>query len=215
MLGEGIVPSRFEALRASSLTPLVGREEQLNTLLRRWERVRTGTDQVVLISGEPGLGKSRIVVAFQDRLQGQPHIQRRYFCSPHHSDTALYPLIDQLERAVGFGRDDPPSGKLEKLRAVLAPSATSDHDISLFAELLSVPRGDGIRSLEVGFARSREKSVLAFMRQIERLAASEPVLVIFEDAHWSDPTSIELLNLAIERIRELPVLLILTFRPEF
>jgi tetratricopeptide (TPR) repeat protein len=215
VLGESDVPSRFEALRASSLTPLVGREEQLNTLLRRWERARTGTGQVVLISAEAGLGKSRIVVALQDRLRGQPHIERRYFCSPHHSDIALYPLIAQLERAAGFARDDTSSGKLEKLRAVLAPSATSDDETNLFAELLSLPTCNGVRSPEVGSERSKERSLLAFVRQIEWLAASEPVLMIFEDAHWSDPTSIELLNLAIDRIRELRVLLILTFRPEF
>jgi class 3 adenylate cyclase/tetratricopeptide (TPR) repeat protein len=215
VLGESAVLGRFEALRAASLTPFVGRQEQLDLLLRRWERARTGTGQVVLISGEPGLGKSRIVVALQDRLRGEPHIRLRYFCSPHHSDTALYPLISQLERAAGFGRYDTSSGKLEKLRAVLARGGASDDEINLFAELLSLPTRNGGQSVDVRSERSRERSLLAFIRQIERLAASQPVLMIFEDVQWSDPTSIEFLNLAIERIGELPILLIVTFRPEF
>jgi class 3 adenylate cyclase/tetratricopeptide (TPR) repeat protein len=215
VLGVSAVPGRFQALRAASLIPLVGREEQLDLLLRRWERARTGAGQVVLISAEPGLGKSRIAVALQDRLRGKSHVPLRYFCSPHHSDTALYPMISQLERAAGIDRHDTPGGKRIKLRAMLERRATSDDDINLFAELLSLPAHNGERSAEIGSERGKEHSLLAFMRQIDRLAADEPVLMIYEDAHWSDPTSIELLNLAIERIRERPVLLVVTFRPEF
>lgn len=215
VIGESAMRGRFEALRAASVTPLVGRGEQLDLLLRRWERSRTGAGQVVLISGEPGLGKSRLAVALQGRLQDQPHIRLQYFCSPHRSDSALSPLIGQLERAAGIGRDDAPSGRVEKLRALLARTATSDDDISLFAELVSPPALDGGDSAEFDFEQTKERSLLAFMRQIEGLAARQPVLMIFEDAHWSDPTSIEFLNLAVERIRELPVLLVGTSRPEF
>jgi class 3 adenylate cyclase/tetratricopeptide (TPR) repeat protein len=214
VIGESTVRGRFEALRAASLTPLVGREEQLDLLLRRWERARSGAGQVVLISGEPGLGKSRLTVALQDRLRDQPNIQLQYSCSPHHSDTALYPLASQLERAAGIWRDDAPYQKLEKLRAQLAHSATSDEDVNRFAELLSLSAWD-VRSTEVGSEHSRGRSLSAFLRQIEGLTTDQPVLMIFEDAHWSDPTSIELLNLLVERIHDLPLLLLVTFRPEF
>ena len=187
-------------LKPTAVNVRVGREEELELLLRRWERAKAGAGQVVLISGEPGLGKSRITVALQDRLRGEPHIPLRYFCSPHHSDTALYPLVSQLEHAARIGRDDTPGGKLEKLRAVLARSATPYDEISLFAGLLSLPTDNGGLSTELGPERVKERSLLAFLRQIERLAAGVPVLMVFEDAHWSDPTSIEFLSLAIERI---------------
>jgi class 3 adenylate cyclase len=215
VIRESAVGGRFEALRGALLIPLVGRGEQLDLLLRRWERARSGAGQVALVSGEPGLGKSRLTVALQDRLRDQPNIQLQYFCSPHHSDTALYPLISQLERDAGIGRGDAPSDKLKKLQALLACDAASCDEIDLFAELLSPPTYDGRESAEGRFEQSKERSLLAFMRQIEGLAADQPVLMIFEDAHWADPTSIEFLNLAIERIREFPVLLVVTFRPEF
>ena len=164
---------------------------------------------------KPGLEKSRLTVALQDRLRGEPNIQLQYFCSPHHSNTALYPLISQLERDAGIGRDDAPSDKLKKLRALLAGNAAPCDEIDRFAELLSPPAYDGRESAEARSEQSKERSLLAFRRQIEGPAADQPVLLIFEDAHWGDPTSIEFLNLAIERIREFPVLLIVTFRPEF
>lgn len=213
VIGESALSGRFEALRAASLTPLVGREEQLDLLSRRWERARSGAGQVVLISAEPGLGKSRLAVALHDRLRDQPYISLQYFCSPHHTDIALYPFLNQLERAGGIRPDDAPGAKLEKLRTLLARSAASDDEIDQFAGLISVRAEE--RSTEVGPEHSKQRSLAAFMRQIEGLAADEPVLMIFEDAHWSDPTSIELLNLAIERIHKLPILLVVTFRPEF
>src|ERR1700726_3050488 len=124
------VASRFEALRGAALTPLVGRDEEIDLLLRRWTRAKAGDGQVVLISGEPGLGKSRITAALEERLDAEPHLRLRYFCSPYHQDSALYPFIDQLERASGFARDDPPAAKLEKLEALLARAASSDGDVA-------------------------------------------------------------------------------------
>jgi hypothetical protein len=123
VLSPSVVESRFEALRGSALTPLVGRDEEIDLLLRRWSRAKTGDGQVVLVSGEAGLGKSRITAALAERLHNQPHLRLRYFCSPYHQDSALYPFIDQLGRAAGFARDDTPAARLEKLNAVLALAA--------------------------------------------------------------------------------------------
>jgi predicted ATPase len=132
------VASRFEALRGSKLTPLVGRDEEIDLLLRRWTRAKAGDGQIMLVSGEAGLGKSRITAAFEERLHAEPHVCRRYFCSPYHQDSALFPIIDQLGHAAGFARDDPPALKLEKLQALLARAAPPDEDVALLADLMSL-----------------------------------------------------------------------------
>ncbi len=136
VLRPSVAASRFEALRGATLTPLVGREEEIDLLLRRWTRATTGDGQVVLISGEPGLGKSRLTAALAERLQAEPHLRLCYFCSPHHQDSALFPFIDQLGRASGFACDDPPASKLEKLAALLARAPQPDGDVALLANLL-------------------------------------------------------------------------------
>src|SRR5215471_1072829 len=137
VLRPSVVASRFEALRGSMLSPLIGRDEEIELLLRRWARAKVGDGQVVLVSGEPGIGKSRIVAALAERLHDQPHLRLRYFCSPYHQDSALYPFIDQLGRAAGFAREDAAAAKLEKLEAVLALAAPPDEDVALLADLLS------------------------------------------------------------------------------
>jgi hypothetical protein len=139
ILRPSLIASRFEALRGSALTPLVGRDEEVELLLRRWERMKTGDGRVVLISGEPGIGKSRLTVALCERIEPEPHTRSRYFCSSHHQNSALYPFIAQLEHAAGFARDDTVGSKLDKLRALLAPRAQDDDDITLLSELLSLP----------------------------------------------------------------------------
>jgi class 3 adenylate cyclase len=139
VLGESGVMSRFEALRGEALTPLVGREEEIELLLGCWRRATAGNGQVVLVSGEAGIGKSRLVGDLHDRLMGKPHTRLRYFCSPHHQDSALYPFISQLERAAGFAREDTVNAKLEKLEALLAPASPPPVDFALLAELLSLP----------------------------------------------------------------------------
>ena len=138
VLGESGQVSRFEALR-SGAAPMVGRDEELELLLRRWEQAKAGEGRVVLVSGEPGLGKSRLTAAIAERVEAEPHTRLRYFCSPHHQDSALYPTIVQLERAAGFAREDSPGGKLAKLSALLAPDAGSADELALVAELLSLP----------------------------------------------------------------------------
>jgi class 3 adenylate cyclase len=209
------VASRFEALRGAALTPLVGRGEEIDLLLRRWARAKAGDGQVVLVSGEPGIGKSRLTAALTERLHGEPHLRLRHFCSPYHQDSALFPFIDQLGRAARFARHDRPVARLEKLEALLARGAPTDQDLALLADLLSLPASERHPLPNLNPYRKKERTLEALIRQLEVLALQQPILMVFEDAHWIDPTSRELLDLTVERVRTLPLLLIVTFRPEF
>jgi class 3 adenylate cyclase len=215
VLRPSIVASRFEALRGSVLTRLIGRDEEIDLLLRRWARAKAGDGQVVLISGEAGLGKSRLTAALEERLQAEPHLRLRYFCSPYHQNSALFPFVDQLGRAAGLAHDDPPASKLEKLEALLARAAPPDEDVAFLADLLSLPRSERYSPPNLSPQRKKERTLEALICQLESLARWQPVVMVFEDAHWIDPTSRELLDLTVEWIRSLPVLLLVTFRPEF
>jgi class 3 adenylate cyclase/predicted ATPase len=215
VLRPSAVASRFEALRGSALNRLVGRAEEIDLLMRRWARAKTGDGQVVLVSGESGIGKSRITAALEERVQAKPHFRQRYFCSPYRQDSALYPLIDHMARAARFAPVDPPASKLEKLEALLARGAPPDEDIALIADLLSMPSSERYPLPNLSPQRKKERALEALIRRLESLARRRPVLIIFEDAHWIDPTSRELLDLTVERVRNLPVLLLVTFRPEF
>ena len=206
---------RFEAMHATKLTALVGREEELELLLRRWSRAKTGEGQVVLLSGEAGIGKSRLTAALLERLAAEPHTRLRYFCSPQHTDSAFYPIISQMERAAGFAHDDTAQAKLDKLDTLLAQSFTPRQDVALFAEMLSLPNDGRYPTLELAPQQRRQRTLEALTTQIKALAQQSPVLMIFEDAHWGDPTSLEALGRAVDRIRALGVLLIVTYRPEF
>jgi class 3 adenylate cyclase len=179
------VESRFEALHTTGLTDLVGREEELELLLRRWSRAKTGEGQVVLLSGEAGIGKSRLTAALLERLTGEPHTRLRYFCSPQHTDSALYPVISQMERAAGFVYDDTPQVKLNKLDAVLAQTSTPKQDAALFAEMLSLPYDGRYPALDLAQEQRRQRTLEALISQVEALTHSSPVLMIFEDAHWT------------------------------
>jgi predicted ATPase/class 3 adenylate cyclase len=215
VLRPSAVESRFEALRGSALTRLIGRDEEIELLSRRWARAKTGDGQVVMVSGEPGIGKSRITAELEGRLHAEPHIRLRYFCSPYHQDSALYPCIDQLGRASGFLPDDLPAARLEKLEALLARAASPDEDFAFLADLLSLPASTRHPLPNLSPQRKKERTLEVLIRRIERLSRQQPVVMVFEDTQWIDPTSHDLLDLAVERVRSLPVLLIMTFRTEF
>jgi class 3 adenylate cyclase/tetratricopeptide (TPR) repeat protein len=207
--------SRFEALHGTGLTALVGREEELELLLRRWSRAKTGEGQAVLLSGEPGIGKSRLTAALLEAITSEPHTRLRNFCSPQHTDSALYPIIGQIERAAGFARDDTLQAKLNKLDALLARSSTSAPDAALFAEMLSLPNDGRYPTLELSPQQRRQKTLEALIAQVETLSRPNPVLMVLEDAQWIDPTSLELFGRIVDRVPSLRVLLIVTFRSEF
>src|SRR6476661_4211704 len=206
---------RFEALHATGLTALVGREEELELLLQRWSKAKSGEGQVVLLSGEAGIGKSRLIAALLERLTTEQHVRLRYFCSPQHTDSALYPIIGQMERAAEFAQDDTPQVRLDKLDAVLTRTSTPKADAALFADMLSLPNDGRYPTLDLTPEQRRHRTFEALSLQIEALTSSRPVLIIVEDTHWVDPTSLEAFGQVVAQIPNLPALLIVTFRSEF
>ena len=215
---EGLLASdsRFEAIRTARLTGFVGREREIDALRDRQRQAWQGIGQIVLISGEAGVGKSRLASSLGERVSSEPHTQLRYQCSPYHANSALYPFIAQLERVAGIRPDDAAGQKLDKLEAVLA-TGTSGIQLAapLFAALLSIPFGERYSPLSLSPVQQRRQSLAALLDQLEWLARRQPVLLLFEDAHWADATSLELLDLMVDRLRHLPVLAIITFRPGF
>jgi len=216
VLGASGVESRFEAQHKARLKALIGRDEEIELLLRRWQDAARGEGCVVVLTGQPGIGKSHIALALQERLQAEPHITLRHFCSAHHTNSALYPFIGQLERAAQFERSDSPAEKFAKLEALLVRSgADADRVVAPLANLLSLPPNDRCRLPELSPQKLKEMTLAALSAQLDGLAARQPVFIIFEDVHWADPTSLELLTGTLEQVQRLPVLLLITARPEF
>jgi class 3 adenylate cyclase/predicted ATPase len=216
VVGERLVESRFAAAHTAALTPLIGRDEELELLSRRWERAKGGDGQVVLLSGEPGIGKSRLTRALQDWIGDEPHTRLLYQCSPHHTSSALYPIINQLEIGAQFETGDDANARLDKLEALLAQSGQPTNEaIPLIAALLSIPADERHPLPELTPQRQKDRTLTALVDQLVGLASQQPVLFVFEDAHWIDPTSLELLELVIERATDLPMLMVVTYRPEF
>ena len=168
------VEGRFDAMHASGLTDLVGREEELDLLLRRWSKAKSGDGQIVLLSGEAGIGKSRLTAALLERLATEPHTRLRYFCSPQHTDSVLFPVISHLERAARLAHDDTAQAKLDKLDTLLAQSSTPTEDVVLFAEMLSLPNDGRYPTLELAPQQRRQHTLEALRSQIEALAERSP-----------------------------------------
>jgi class 3 adenylate cyclase/tetratricopeptide (TPR) repeat protein len=216
VVGESRAEGRFEALHGMRLTSLVGRDQELDLLLDCWRRAKDGGGQVALLSGEPGIGKSRIAIALRERLRSEECVSLRYHGSPYHTNSALFPVLDQLHRAAGLGRDDAPQVKLAKLEALLVLAVPDPKSaVPLIAEHLAIPTGDRYPPHELAPEEKKAKTFQALVAQLEGLAAKQPVLMTAEDAHWFDPTSFELFDRFVDRIERLPVLLVVTFRPEF
>ncbi|RXH33484.1 adenylate/guanylate cyclase domain-containing protein [Bradyrhizobium zhanjiangense] len=216
VLGEGVAESRFDAQHGMSTTALIGRDQELALLLDRWEQAKGREGQIVLLGGEPGIGKSHLVRALRDRLAGVPHTCLSHFCSPFHINSALYPIVGLLERAARIRREDPSEEQLDKLEALLT-LATDDirGSAPVLADLLAIPTGERYSPLELSPHQKKERTFQALLEQIKGLAAKRPVLAIYEDVHWADPTTLELIDRAVDEVQRHSILMIVTFRPEF
>jgi class 3 adenylate cyclase/energy-coupling factor transporter ATP-binding protein EcfA2 len=212
VVGESGVLSRFEALR-SGTTPLIGRAEEIDLLSRRWGQAKTGEGRVVVLTGEPGIGKSRLTAALYDLTEGERHIRLRYFCAPHRQDSALYPVIVQLEHAASFERDDSPERKRAKLGDLLASNAHGSEDVALLGELLSIPGAAEVSGLSP--QRKRERTFEVLLSQLAALSQRNPILLVFEDAHWIDAASESMLADFMAVIPQTPSLMLITYRPEY
>jgi class 3 adenylate cyclase len=208
--------SRFEASRSQRLTPLVGREHEVALLLDRWREASEGEGQVALISGEAGIGKSRVLSALSERIGDQPHVRFRYQCSPHHVNDAFYPITSQIWHAARFVSGEPAAARLDKLEAMIARSKLEGTDIApLVAGLLSIPLEGRYPPLEMAPAEQKERTIVALIALIAGMTKDAPVLALLEDAHWIDPTSLDVFSRLIDRLPGLRALLVVTFRPEF
>ncbi|HEY7581322.1 MAG TPA: adenylate/guanylate cyclase domain-containing protein [Acetobacteraceae bacterium] len=215
VLRESAVENRFEALRATGLAPLIGRTEELELLVRRCQRARTGEGQVVLLAGEAGIGKSRLTTALRGQIREEPHHWISWFCSPHHQDSALHPIIAQLQRAAGFQRTDKDEARWAKLEALLASTALAAEDVPLLGDLLSLSGRNFPDLAEMSPEQRRRRAINALFGHFTGLARQRPIVAVFEDIHWADPSSRDLLDRLVGEIMGQAVLLVLTFRPEF
>ena len=215
VLGESGVLNRFEALHGTTLPPMVGRARELDLLTHNWRRVRSGGGgAAVLITGEPGIGKSRLLAAFDEKLEGETHIKLRYFSVQHRRETPWAPFIGQIEHAANIAHASTAPEKLTRLRDSLIPG-TSVEDQALIAAMLSLPVDETLPKIELSAMRRKERTMAALIRQLIGMAAVRPVVALAEDIHWSDPTSLDMLDRIMDILPGIPVLLVLTYRPEF
>ena len=216
VLGTSGAQSRLDVVSPRGLTPLVGREAEVAVLRERWAQARDGLGQVVVLSGEAGIGKSRLVMALKEYVAGEPHTRWECRCSPYFQDSALYPMIDLSQRALQFGRDESPEAKLQKIEAALQRYGLAQPEtVALWAALLSVPLADRYPPLNLTPQRQKQKTLEAIVALLLALAAEQPVLFIVEDVHWVDPSTLEFLTLLIDQGPTARLLTLLTCRPEF
>ena len=216
VIGEAAVESRFDALHDQGLTPLVGREEELDLLLRRWSHARDGEGQVVLLSGEPGIGKSRILSTLRERLEERDVQALRFQCSPHYVNSAFWPIIDNFERTLKFTRDEAPDSKLDKLEALIVTHhGRPKTDVRFVAAILSIACEHRYGALSLTPQKHKDETLRTLVDISEAAARRQSSVLLFEDAHWADPTTLEVLDLLIERVKTVPFLVVLTHRPEF
>jgi class 3 adenylate cyclase/predicted ATPase len=215
---EGVSASegRFEAVRGGRLTAFVGRELELGLLLERWKLAQDGEGQVVLLSGEPGIGKSRILRELRERLEADHATRLRFHCSPYYVNSALYPVIDNYERALRFAPDETPEQKLDKLEALIVGQyGRPREDVRFIATMLSIPCEERYGAVAMTPQKFKDETLRALVETTEAIARRQPAVVLFEDVHWADPTTLETLDLLIHRVGNIPLLIVLTHRPEF
>lgn len=206
----------FDLPRLAQMTPFVNRETEVALLLDRWGLVREGEGQLILVSGEPGIGKSRIVLTLQDRIADEAHSVVRYHCSPFHRNSALHPIIEQISRAAKLDRQDADERKLAKLESLFEQIGLErDKFIPVLAPLLSIPTEGRYPQLDLSPQRQKETTLTTLVDALEAYASRQPLLVVFQDVHWIDPTSREFLDLLVARVPNLPILVLVNFRPEF
>ena len=215
VLAERPVEDRFTALHSAQLVSLVDRDEELALLRRRWEQVKAGQGQLVLLTGEPGIGKSRLVAELRTRLRHEARITLRYFCSPHHQASPLYPLVANLQYEAGIAARDAPEEKLRKLEVVMSRTYSPAAEVALIADLLGIPTSDPYPKLDLSPQRKKEKTFEATTRQMAALAQLNPLLLVVEDVHWADPSTVELLDRVIGLLPNMRILLIVIYRSEY
>ena len=216
VLSESGAQNRFDVAIAAQLTPLVGREQEVGLLIDRWEQVEEGLGQVVLISGEAGIGKSRLLQGIYDNLEGRPHWLLEHRCSPYHQNSTLFPIIESLERWLGFRKEDSSEDRLQLLERRLEDySVQTTESVPLFAGLLSVPLDDRYPQLNLSPQRQRQRTMELLVQLLVEAASQHPVLAVYEDLHWADPTTLEFLGLLVDQVATSNVMAVFTFRPEF